>query len=409
MKLLHAADLHIDSPLRGLSRYEGAPAEDLRLAPRRALDNLVRLALETPVDAVLLAGDVYDGEWNDYQTGLYFGRQMARLGEAGIPVFMVSGNHDAKNRTMRHLKPPKNLHVFRTDVPDTLTEEGIGLVVHGQGFARWDLSENLAASYPARRGGLFNVGLLHTALDGRRDHARYAPCTVTDLEARGYDYWALGHVHSREIVRSEPWIVYPGNIQGRHARETGPKGCTIVTVDDDLKVQSVEPHVLDVTRWEHLTVDLTGVDDTDQALSLAQQEFQRLPDDKLVAVRVTFTGRTSAHAALWRERDQMRNELRAAANYQPNVWLEKVKYETAHEDLTDADRAGLLADLRRTLKSLGSETGGLGRKLERHPVFGAIPDEIKGAHGIAPSDPQWLERTAEEAYQLVESLLQEAR
>lgn len=411
MKILHAADLHIDSPLRGLSAYEGAPEEDLRLATRRALENLVRLAIEVPVDAVLLAGDVYDGDWKDYQTGLYFSGQMARLGRAGIRVYMVSGNHDAQNRTMRSLRLPDNVHVFATNRPETVRDENVGLAVHGQGFAQWDLTDNLAAGYPQRDGGLFNVGLLHTGLEGHSEHKRYAPCTVADLEARDYDYWALGHVHTQQIVRDEPWIVYPGNIQGRHARETGPKGCIVVTVDGDLRVESVEHHDLDTARWERLDIDVTGRDDIDQVLGLAAECFQKIPEERLTAVRVTLTGTTSAHTALWRDRERILNELRAAAGHHPNLWLEKVKVRTSSEDGGDPGEgtSGHLTDLRRTLSVLGADPDGLMAKLSAHPLIGRIPREIKGPEGIASTDPAWLRSLADDAYQLVESLLQEAR
>lgn len=412
MKILHAADLHIDSPLRGLSAYEGAPEEDLRLATRRALENLVRLAIEVPVDAVLLAGDVYDGDWKDYQTGLYFSGQMARLGRAGIRVYMVSGNHDAQNRTMRSLRLPDNVHVFATNRPETVRDENVGLAVHGQGFAQWDLTDNLAAGYPPPDGGLFNLGLLHTGLDGGyREHKRYAPCTVADLEARDYDYWALGHVHTQQIVRDEPWIVYPGNIQGRHARETGPKGCIVVTVDGDLRVESVEHHDLDTARWKRLDVDVTGRDDIDQVLSLVAQRFQEIPAERLTAVRVLLTGATSAHSALWRDRERILNELRAAAGHHPNLWLEKVKVRTSSEDGGDPDAGatGILTDLRRTLSALGTDPDGLMARLSGHPLIGRIPAELRGPEGITPSDPAWIGSLADDAYQLVESLLQEAR
>ncbi|MEU6036052.1 DNA repair exonuclease [Actinomadura sp. NPDC047616] len=411
MKILHAADLHIDSPLRGLSRYPGAPAEDLRLATRRALENLVQLAIDLSVDAVLLAGDVYDGEWRDYHTGLYFNQQMTRLGRAGIAVYMVSGNHDAQNRTLRKLRPPENVHLLATEKPETIRNDKIGLSVHGQGFARWDLTENLAAGYPPRDSGMFNVGLLHTALEGGNpDHQRYAPCSISDLEARGYHYWALGHIHKYRIVSEEPWIVYPGNLQGRHAREVGPKGCVIVTVDDTtLQVRSVDRHHMHAALWDDVTVDLAGVDDLDQALSLVQQQFQELPQDELVAVRVTLTGRTAAHTSLWRERDRLVNELRAAAGHHANLWLEKVNIRTSSEHLDTGDASGILADLRRTLGDLGASPHRLITKLEQHPIVGALPADVKGRDGIDLHDSEYLKRLTGDAYQLVESLLREVR
>ncbi|MEU8178838.1 DNA repair exonuclease [Microbispora hainanensis] len=411
MQILHAADLHIDSPLRGLSRYEGAPVEDLRLATRGALKNLVSLALELPVDAVLLAGDVYDGDWRDFQTGLFFVSQMSELLRADIPVYMVSGNHDAQNRTMRSLQMPDNVHVLATDKPETERNEEVGISVHGQGFSRWDLTDNLAAAYPQRDEGLFNIGLLHTALDGGNpEHKRYAPCTLADLESKGYDYWALGHIHARKVVRNDPWIVYPGNIQGRHARETGPKGCSVVTVGgNDLQVRSVEHHDLDTARWENIVVDVSGVEDTDQVLSRAQEQFQNFPTDRLHAVRVTLTGRTSINSTLWGKRDQLLHELRAAAGHYTHLWMEKLKIRTFTEYVAESGSGGVIADLRRTITGLGADPDRLSAMLKESPLLGVIPPEIKGRDGIDLDDPAWAKRVSEEAFQLVESLLQEIR
>ncbi len=171
MKLLHAADLHIDSPLRGLERYEDAPTDLLRGATRRAVENLVALAREEQVDAVLLAGDIYDGDWKDFETGLFFRRQLGRLRDAGIPVYLVSGNHDADNKISKTLTYPENVFVFATHEAQTAPPDfDAGFAVHGQGYPKWNTTENLAKNYPAPIPGLFNIGLLHTALTGRDGH-----------------------------------------------------------------------------------------------------------------------------------------------------------------------------------------------------------------------------------------------
>ncbi|MCU0723068.1 MAG: DNA repair exonuclease, partial [Planctomycetes bacterium] len=230
-KFVHAADVHLDSPLRGLERYETAPAEALRNASRRALENLVRLALDEGAAFVLLAGDLYDGDWRDYNTGLFFTRQVARLREGGVPVFLAAGNHDAHSRITKALRLPDNAHVFSSKKPETRRLEALGVAVHGQSYAAPEVKDNLAAGFPDALPGLFNVGLLHTALDGRPGHAPYAPCTVDQLRSKGYRYWALGHVHQAEEVSRSPHVVFPGCVQGRHARETGPKGCRLVAVD----------------------------------------------------------------------------------------------------------------------------------------------------------------------------------
>jgi DNA repair exonuclease SbcCD nuclease subunit len=194
-KFLHAADIHLDSPLRGLQRYEGAPVEEIRQASRRALENLVQLALDQSVAFVLIAGDLYDGDWKDHRTGLYFVSQMVRLREAGIPVIAIAGNHDAANKMTRTLPLPENVHLLDHKKPETFLLEQPGVAIHGQSFATPSVLEDLSAAYPPAVGGMLNIGLLHTCATGREGHQPYAPCTIPGLISKHYDYWALGHAH----------------------------------------------------------------------------------------------------------------------------------------------------------------------------------------------------------------------
>jgi exonuclease SbcD len=409
VKLIHAADLHIDSPLRGLSAYEGAPAEELRTASRRALENLVQLAISESVDGVLLAGDIYDGDWPDFQTGLFFGKQMSRLRAEGIAVYLVSGNHDAQNKMTRRLPLPDNVHMLDDDEPETVRNEKIGLAVHGQSFPRWDITDNLALAYPPPCRDFFNVGLLHTALNGRDGHDKYAPCTVDHLMGKGYDYWALGHVHNREVVLEDPWIVFPGNIQGRHARETGSKGCTLVTVGDDLRVNSGVHHDLDVARWEHLRIDVSGAGDLDAVSDLVQARLCALPSGKLQAIRVSLVGRSSAHLQLWNERHRFVNEIRSLANDLGVLWVEKVRIETRLPDTPNEGTVGLLADLRRTAAALRTDTDALHRMVTQDPLYPQLPSEVHNRDGIRPEDPEWVRRLGDDALDLLESMLAEGR
>jgi DNA repair exonuclease SbcCD nuclease subunit len=409
VKLLHAADLHIDSPLRGLSAYEGSPAEELRTASRGALENLVDLARAESVDAVLLAGDIYDGDWLDYQTGLFFARQMSALRDADIPVYLISGNHDAQSSITRRLRLPENVHTLDTEGPETIHDEKRGLAVHGQGFAQREVKDNLALAYPAPLGGLFNVGLLHTALTGREGHQEYAPCKVHELQAKGYDYWALGHVHTREVVSQDPWIVFPGNIQGRHARETGPKGCTLVTVDD-LRVTAAEHRDLDVARWEHLRVDVSSATDLDDAADLVGAALRGLPKDRLQAVRISVTGRTSAHLALSRDRDRFVNEIRVIATDFGALWVEKVRIETRPLDTPGEGTAGLIADLRRTADELRADSDRFRTLVTASPLLrSSLPHEARGDGRIDPQDPEWLRRIGDEAMDLLAAMITESQ
>lgn len=331
-KFIHAADVHLDSPMRGIEAYEGAPVEEIRGATRRAFEKLVDLALEQQVAFVLLAGDLYDGDWKDYSTGLFFTDQMARLSAAGIRAFVIAGNHDAASQLTKTLRMPQGVHVFSTRSPQTVALEEYGVAVHGQGFANRTVNENLAEGYPDAMRGCLNIGLLHTSLDGRPGHAPYAPCSVDDLRARGYDYWALGHVHRREVVAEDPWIVFPGNLQGRHARETGPKGCSLVSVEDG-RIESVEHRPLDVVRWSVASVDVGGAAALHDVLDRVAGTIDSLADESevpLTAVRLQLTGACAANAELRAGHDQLVAECRSLANNHGAgvLWLEKVKLAT---------------------------------------------------------------------------------
>jgi len=273
-KFIHVADIHLDSALHGLERYEGAPVEEIRSATRRAFDNLIELAIDEEVTFVLLAGDLYDGDWKDYNTGLYFMERMGRLREAGIRVYMVAGNHDAASQITKHLRLPDNVTMFATRVPEQIILDDLNVAIHGQGFATRAVTEDLSQAYPQGDPQFFNIGLLHTCLDGKPGHEPYAPCTVDGLRSKGYQYWALGHIHKREVLSQDPWIVFPGNIQGRHIRETGPKGCTLVTVDNG-EVVEVEHRDLDVMRWSLCEVDVTDSETVDDIYEQVRGYMQR--------------------------------------------------------------------------------------------------------------------------------------
>ena len=334
-RFFHAADLHVDSPLRGLDRYEGAPVERLRGATRRALENLVTACIEERVAFLLLAGDVFDGAWKDYSTGLFFCTQMSRLREAGIAVVLVRGNHDAQSEVVKALRLHENVKELSAKKPESFGVPGTNVVVHGQSFAKRVTSDDLAVRYPDRQAGAINVGLLHTSVDGREGHEPYAPTSIATMRAKGYDYWALGHVHAREVLSEEPWVVFPGNLQGRHARETGAKGASLVTVEDG-HIAAVEHRSFDVVRWERVVCDVGDATDAIDAVDrvraiLAEHASSHAgAADRLLAARVFVTGATKANGAIRRDLDRFTGELRAAAAdvLGDGIFVEKVKIET---------------------------------------------------------------------------------
>jgi DNA repair exonuclease SbcCD nuclease subunit len=380
---LHAADIHLDSPLKGLEAYRDAPLEQIRRAARRAFDNLVDLAVEEEVAFVLLAGDLYDGDWKDYNTGIYFVNRMGRLREAGIPVFMVSGNHDAASQITRALNLPDNVTLFSHRKAETRINEQLGVAVHGQSFSSRAVADDLTRNYPQGVPGLFNIGLLHTSLNGRPGHEPYAPCTLDALLSKGYQYWALGHVHQREELAHDPWIVFPGNIQGRHIRETGAKGCTLVTVDEG-QVVAVETRELDVLRWSICRIDCARCDRTDFLLELVREAIEDergKAEGRPLAVRLVLEGTTPLHGRLHENSAHWQEEFRAVAAGLGDVWLEKVLFTTRREQQACAEFAddSPLAALRESVEALQFETS---RILDLVPDFeqlrAKLPSDLLG-------------------------------
>lgn len=361
MRFIHAADIHLDSPLNGLSVYPDAPAEQLRSATRDAFTELVTRAIDEAVDFMVIAGDLYDGTWRDYNTGLFFCKEMGRLKRAGIPVYVLFGNHDAEAEMTKKLELPDNVYTFNANKPQTFKIDELAVSLHGQSFKQRDVTANLASAYPMPTAGHFNIGVLHTALEGYALHAAYAPCKVDELDAKGYDYWALGHVHEFQQWNGASTIVFPGNLQGRHVRELGRRGAVMVSVNEGGQV-AVERMFIDVLRWEHLEVDVANCNTLDDVVRQTGKALACLLDtDGEVprAARITITGKTNAHGELFGLESQLRHEVLAqiAAIGSERVWLEKVRVRT--EPLLDAgklhERMDAFADLQAILEEASTD------------------------------------------------------
>lgn len=352
MRFIHAADIHLDSPLTGLSAYPDAPAQMLRSATRDAFTNLINEAIELQVDFVVVAGDLYDGGWKDHNTGIYFCREMGRLKKAGIPAYVKFGNHDAESEMTKKLVLPDNVHTFESRKAHTFVIEDLKVALHGRSFKDAATTENLAQTYPDPLPGMFNIGVLHTALGVQSTHANYAPCTLDELHAKGYQYWALGHVHEYQVWQGPSTVVFPGNLQGRHIRETGPRGAVLVTADET-GVQKLERMFVDVLRWNSVNVDATACSCLADVVHAINRELEAViensPASMPYAVRITITGKTPVHGELFGMEAQLRAEvLASAAAIAPDrLWIEKVKTSTTASDETDAIRArgDALADL----------------------------------------------------------------
>jgi DNA repair exonuclease SbcCD nuclease subunit len=395
---LHAADIHLDSPLKGLERYENAPVERIRGATRRAFTRLIDLAIEKKVDFVLIAGDLYDGDWRDYNTGLYLVRQLGRLREQQIPVFVIAGNHDAANKMTRALRLPENVRLLAHEHPETVRLEEHGVAIHGQSFGKIAVLENLAAAYPAPLKGYANIGLLHTGMGGVDGHERYAPCTLEDLRARGYDYWALGHIHNRQILCKEPLIVFAGNVQGRHIRETGPKGCLLVTVHSNHRIESTFQR-LDHVRWERACVDVRELETDSDILGRASEVLDELlatetEPDAMLVVRVILSGPTPLHSRLQTDPERSIAEIRSLATERgrDRLWIERVALDTQPvRTVTMPD--GPFDELQEVIEQLRSDRSSMTTVVdELAELKRKLPAELtQDPEGPQLNDTEWLQ------------------
>jgi len=403
MKFIHAADIHLDSPMLGLERYDGAPVEEIRGATRRALQNLVELAVNEGVDFVLIAGDLYDGDWKDYNTGLFFVSQMVRLRESGVKVYIVTGNHDAANQITKNLRMPDNVKILSVQKPENIILKSSGVAIHGQGFPSRAVTDNLVTNYPKAIPDLFNIGLLHTCLDGREGHEPYAPCSLDQLLSSGYQYWALGHVHKRETIHQSPWVVFSGNLQGRNVHETGSKGCMLVSVDDGT-VTDVEFRTLDVFRWSVNDVNVASVSEIDEILDVIEKVLKQeaqMNEGMPVALRIHLCGSLKIHGKILAYSEYLKNEIRALASDigNGNIWVEKVSVNTTGmsdpKELMMRDDA--LGGLLRSIHDLQYDEKGLEDIFEEcDDLFRKLPHEyLNDDEAIHPERKETLTRLME--------------
>lgn len=329
-RFVHTADLHLDSPIASLALRHPELADLVRGATRRTLERIVDLAIAEWVDALLIAGDLYDGSQTSMATALFLVAQMRRLEAAGISVYIIRGNHDAQSQITRELTFPANVHVFDgrgKPVRAGALANGRDVFVHGISFGQPHAPASLLPGFRAPVADAINIGMLHTSLAGTGRHDNYAPASVAELAAHGFDYWALGHIHQRAVHSERPLVVMPGIPQGRDINEGGNKSVTLVTVGDDGALVT-EEHFLAIAAFERATVDLAGVEDWPSMLTSVRANLEQVKEgaraDHLVC-RLTLSGATPLAFRLRRDHDLLAAELQAIAEGVGGCWIETVE------------------------------------------------------------------------------------
>ena len=361
LRFVHAADLHLDSPFRGI-RNEAPPhvADALHRATFQAYENIIDLCLRERVDALLVAGDIYDGADRSLRAQLKFVDGLNRLHAAGIRSFICHGNHDPLDGWEAQLDLPAGCARFGPEVSavPVFPDDPERATVHGVSYPTREVRDNLTPLFAATPAGGFNVGLLHANVGGNTDHDPYAPCSVADLAGTGLDYWALGHVHTRQVLQQErPTIVYPGNPQGRNPRETGERGVYLAEVSDYGSV-SLDFRPVDVVRWDTLEVGIQGMETQQElldAIGPAVAESSDSSGRRPVVYRLTLTGRGPLNR--WIRSAGTLDDLLEQVNDQhahthPWLWCERIQVDTGSP--VDREQAKLREDFAGDLARLTS-------------------------------------------------------
>ena len=354
-KFIHCSDLHIDSPFKGFSSMGHPLAEVLRKSTYQAFQNIVELALKEKVEAVLIAGDIYDGSDKSLEAQLKFRRGLQELSDAGIDTFIVNGNHDPLDSWSASLDWPERVHMFSGTQVECIPVKRNGIVkahIHGISYPKRDVRENLAQKFSRGNAEGFAIGLLHCNVGHQSGHDNYAPCSMDDLISSGMDYWALGHIHRFQVLRkSSPAIVYSGNSQARHRREAGEKGCCLVTLNESA-TPLVEFIPNDAVRYIQEEVDLVGVISLEEVIHAVRLKCESLADknkERDIFLDLLLNGRTQVHFELQREDSikELQAEIRTYFQGRtPSIWL-NLKVNTAGIYDIDSLREGkdFVADL----------------------------------------------------------------
>ncbi len=395
-RFVHTADIHLDSPLKSLALRNAALAELVANATRQAFVRIVDLCLDEAVDALLIAGDLYDGHQTSMKTARFFAEQLHRLDAAGIRTFILRGNHDALSKITRELVLPDSVFTFGGRAEAVALDRGAArpdIVIHGLSFAKSDAPQGLLPKYKAPVSSAVNIGMMHTSLNGAPGHDPYAPCSVSELDQSGFAYWALGHIHKRSLHIGRSTIVMPGNPQGRDINESGPKSVSLVTVGDDGDIQ-VEERNVSLAQFERLTVDLTGMDDWRDmiaGISNAMRRLRQAVSTEHLIVRLALTGQTPLAWRIRRDQDLLQEEVELQAGMVGSTgagatWLEKIELRlddaVTHADPDNAP-GDTVAELRRLIGEDVATSDGFRAQLAdiADELVRALPSDLRNMLG----------------------------
>lgn len=385
MKILHTADIHLDSPLKSLALRDESLRTKVQSATRTALTRLVDSAIDLEVAALLISGDLYDGAERSAKSAAFLSGQMERLRSAGIPVFYIKGNHDAENPITGEVALPENVHVFGARGGKVQIAQS-GVWIHGVSFSGKHAPDSLLPKFGAPVPDAINIAMLHTSLSGAAGHDPYAPCTLNELRDLGFDYWALGHVHKRQVHSQNPWVVMPGIPQGRDIGEAGPQSASLIEVGEG--GLTVSPLPTSVVEFSALSVRVDGCASDDAVRDQIRRhltDFARELTSDSAILRVTLCGATARHWQILRDADAWTQTIQDMALETGRLWVEKVSFDIA--PASDAPDNSATGELQAIMEDIRQEDA-FAASLEAEVVsmINELPATLRAA--LLPSEAQ---------------------
>ena len=378
LRILHTADLHLDSPLRSLAMKDDRLAAQVRGASRQALETMVQYCIDERLSAFLISGDLYDGQERSAKTAAYLAAQMHRLAQADVRVFYIKGNHDAENPIAGEIDLPPNVHVF-DGRGEKVQLADHPVYIHGVSFRDRHAPESLLPKYTAPEQGAVNIAMMHTSLAGAEGHDLYAPVSVGELAGAGFDYWALGHVHKRAVHSEDPWIVMPGMPQGRDIGEAGPKSASLLTIEDGkISVSEVATSVVEFRRCD---CDVTGAEADEDLRRKLRSAFQAQAGRGAAILRLRLTGQTALAWQIRQLADIWRAQADEIAESIGDLWIEKMSVDVTavSEDAVD----GAVAEVQQLMTDIAKEPATRDRlQQELSQILGLLPADQRRA--LAP-------------------------
>lgn len=354
MKFIHSADIHLDSLSSRLKRLAGQKELSIAKCQHKAFQALVDLAIEEKVDFVLISGDLFDANWKDFSVGLMFIQEINRL---SCPIYYIRGNHDSENRLLKKLPYPDHLFLFDSESAHTYINDQLKVAIHGQSYFHYHTQSDLSLNYPKAKPGYFNIGLLHTSGEISNGEKPYAPYDLRTLQSKNYDYWAMGHIHSAQIVSKNPYRVYSGVLQGRHIKETGSKGCYLIEVDN-FKVVSVNFKAIASHLWEELYIDLSDICREEELKQRLISSFKNMihPEEHIEGyiLRLIFTGVFKLEKRIHFYQEYWRSciYLWLSEAVEQKIYIEKLIDRTSQDLSSDGDKNTIFNAFRDELKSI---------------------------------------------------------